>query len=441
MKLLYLHPIKTAVAIFLFFSISLTVRSTTLTAGDLLFTGYFSNGSTTDEFSFVLLVDISGTTVINFTDNAWLSTNVFRVGEQTVTWTYTGTLVAGREIRISGPSAGAATAILFGGSSGNTIIGACSGAMPSFATSGDQIIAYSGTVGSPTLIAGLHMNVYSTDIGQCNNTTAASWDPTCITENANYSRMPLGLSAGTSALWIGTEGVGASEQDNGRFNCTGPLLTVAQLRTAVTNSANWTVSNVAPPNMTLPTGCDYMNLNLTLPLQLLSFEGTEQERQVTLKWQTAYEENHNHFEIEKSADAIHFTKGGRVEAQGGFSYLVTNYQYQDHLPLQGANYYRLKMVATDGRFEYSSVIKVTYNNAGRTLFVSPNPAVTHVYVSTREGRFSEVIISSYTGQIVAKQKLISGYQKIDVSLLAPGQYIITVAGDAEKVTEKLMIFR
>ena len=67
------------------FSIILSPQSkaTDLNAGELLFTGYHANASTTDAFSFVILVNLSGTTIVNFTDNGWLSTNVFRVGEQT----------------------------------------------------------------------------------------------------------------------------------------------------------------------------------------------------------------------------------------------------------------------------------------------------------------------------------------------------------------------
>ncbi len=123
------------------------------------------------------------------------------------------------------------------------------------------------------------------------------------------------------------------------------------------------------------------------------------------------------------------------------SYLVANYQFQDNLPLQGANYYRLKMVATDGQFEYSSHIKVTYNNEGRRLFVSPNPSRTHVYVSTLQGRYTEAIISNHSGQIVLRKKLTSPNQKINVDHLTPGQYLLTVIGGAEKVSKKLVITR
>lgn len=419
-------------------TLSSGLKATTLGAGDLLFTGYFCNASTTDEFSFVLMVNISGTTVVSFTDNGWLPTNVFRAGEQTVTWTYTGTLVAGREIRIVGPSAGAAVAYLYNGSSGSTVIGSCSGSMASLATSGDQIIAYSGAVNSPTLIAGIHMNVYSTDLGQCGSTTAAAWDPTCIVDNANFSTMPSGLASGVSTIWIGTAGVGASEQDNAKFNCTGPLSTTAQLRASATNSANWTANSVAPPDMTLPSTCNFLGV---LPLKLLSFNGNELDQQINLRWETAFEENHSYFEIEKSADGVHFSAIGRVDAQGGFSYITAKYQFQDKLPLQGMNYYRLKMVATNGNYDYSPLVILRYSNQGKTLFVSPNPVTSQLYVATLPGKYSTLVIYDLRGKAVVRQRLTQAYQIIDISHLPVGEYMLKTFGNKSIAMEKILIIR
>ena len=411
-------------------------QATVLGAGDLLFTGYHSNASTTDAFSFVLLVNISGTTTVNFTDNGWLSTNVFRAGEQTLTWTYTGTLVAGREITISGPSAGAATAILYGA---GTTIGTCTGSMPSFATSGDQIIAYSGTAAAPTLIAGLHMNVYSTDLGQCGNTTNAAWDPTCITNNANFSVMPLGLSAGVSAIWIGTEGLGASEQDNGRFNCAGPLLTVAQARASITNSANWTANSVAPPDFTLPSTCAY--LGVILPLNLLSFDGRSDASAISLSWKTSQEINHAYFDVEKSTDGRNFRAITRVGAQGGFSYLPFDYTYRDASPVRGANFYRLKMVGIDGDVKYSNVAKVMFGAGGRAFWISPNPASNEVIVFSASNTFTQVVISNMAGAVILQTRLTAENQKVDLRQIPAGQYTIRLIGAAETVTEKLLIAR
>jgi hypothetical protein len=91
--------------------------ATTLNAGDIAFSGYTSTSIPNDEFSFVLLRNIGPGTVINFTDNGWLSTNVFGVGESTATWTApAGGLPGGTEIKIS-----ALTATRTGGGAAGTV--------------------------------------------------------------------------------------------------------------------------------------------------------------------------------------------------------------------------------------------------------------------------------------------------------------------------------
>lgn len=412
-------------------------RATDLNAGELLFTGYHANASTTDAFSFVVLVNLSGTTIVSFTDNGWLSTNVFRAGEQTVTWTYTGTLVAGREIIISGPSAGAATAVLQG--TGATI-GSCSGSMPSFATSGDQVIAYRGSVGAPTLIAGLHMNVYSTDLGQCGNTTNSAWDPVCITDNANFSVMPQGLAAGFSTTWIGTAGVGASEQDNARFNCTGPLLTVAQVRAAVTNNANWEANSVAPPNFTLPAGCGFLGLT-PLPVTLLSFNGHTSNSDIKLSWQTVNEQNHSHFEVEKSVDGRNFISVNAIAGQGGFSYLPFDYSFTDRNPVAGVNYYRLKIVSGTGDFKYSKTVRIIFGLKGKPVIISPNPASTDITITMPAALYTQVVVRNTLGMVVKQEQITTNNHRIDISGLSSGHYSIELIGSAHKLTERLLIVR
>jgi len=438
MKLLTAAGRTTFICVIILCSLVPKARATDLNAGDILFTGYNCNAATTDAFSFVVMVNLSGTTIISFTDNGWLWTNIFRAGEQTVTWTYTGTLAAGREITISGPSAGAGIAILqFSG----TTIGSCSGSIPSLATSGDQIIAYGGTVGAPTLIAGIHMNVYSMDIGQCANTTNAAWDPTCITDNANYSVMPLGLAAGVSTIWLGTEGVGASEQDNARFACAGPLLTASDVRTAVTNPANWVQNSIAPPNITLPSGCSYFGLFAGLPVKLVGFNGNNAGSHIRLAWQTTDEYHFSRFEIEKSTDGTSFSKIGTTNANGGFSYLPFDYEYRDHLPVNGANFYRLKMIDLDGKFKYSSIIKLVVGKTANTMLVSPNPATNEITVTTNSKLYNLITIADMTGRPVLKQRMMTNNQQIDVSKLPPGTYVITIAGAEERSVQQLVIRR
>jgi len=228
----------------------LPAGATTLNAGDIAFTSY---AAITDEFSFVLLRNIGPGTAVNFTNNGWLSTNVFRTGEESVTWTSNAAYSAGTEIKISG-----LTATLQSSGSAGTVTGTALG----LNINGDQVLAYRGAAATPTFISAIHMNVYSIAGGDAVTTTAAAWDGTANSVNA--SALPTGLTTGVNAIWIGTQDVPASEFDNSRYgNCAGPgtLGPIATLRSTLNNKANWISNNNSPtPGFAIPTGCNYLGV-------------------------------------------------------------------------------------------------------------------------------------------------------------------------------------
>ena len=252
----------------------LPTGATTLLAGDIAFSGYIGGNSiAADEFSFVLLRNMGPGTAINFTSTGWLSTNTFGTAEETVTWTVpAGGLAAGTEIRIAGT-----TATKSGGGTAGTVTGTAL----TLSVNGDQVLAYTGSSGSPTFISGIHMNVYSTSNGDPVTTSAASWDGTATGVNA--SALPTGLTTGTNAIWIGVSGDINSEFDNARFgNCniaavSGPI---SALRAALNNRLNWITSNGGDPaSFTLPTGCNYLStlcptITVTNPATATGVAGT-----------------------------------------------------------------------------------------------------------------------------------------------------------------------
>ncbi|MDT0557890.1 choice-of-anchor D domain-containing protein [Ichthyenterobacterium sp. W332] len=164
--------------------------------GDIAFLQFNGDGGGQD-FKFITFIDIPAGTQINFTDRGWLSSGGLRnSSEGVMTWTSPG-VNCGDVITLTEP--GTAFAL---------------------STSGDQIIAFTGTTGSPTPIAAIHMN--------------GNWD-TDATSTAE-SAIPTGLTNGVNCLAI------APEVDNAIYN--GTLTgTIASLRSAINNSANWLTNN------------------------------------------------------------------------------------------------------------------------------------------------------------------------------------------------------
>ena len=189
-----------ALTLFTFFGFSQGV-------GDIAFLQYNADGTGTT-VKFVALVDIPAGTTINFTDKGWLAVGGFRSGEGIDTWT--------------SPA---------GGTSCGTVVSFTETNM-ALAAAGDQIIAFTGTVSSPTPIAAIQMN--------------GAWDPDATTSNT--SAIPTGLTLGVNCIEI------TPERDNAMYDAAVNINdTKANLLTAINNNANWITSNTVIQNFTTTT--------------------------------------------------------------------------------------------------------------------------------------------------------------------------------------------
>jgi len=86
-------------------------------AGDIAFTSY--NGDGDDDFSFVLLVDVSNSTSIYFTDNEWTGAAFNNTNEGTITWTANSDLGAGTVIVVTDAGSSSGRSVNIGTISGS----------------------------------------------------------------------------------------------------------------------------------------------------------------------------------------------------------------------------------------------------------------------------------------------------------------------------------
>ncbi|EGF91483.1 hemolysin-type calcium-binding repeat 2 copies family protein [Asticcacaulis biprosthecium C19] len=188
----------------------------TLTAGDIAIVSM--NADTNKIFAFVTLVELEAGTVIKFTDNGWLSSNAFRTGEGTMTWTSTGVVTAGTVVTINTTSTTSTASTGTVTDSGDA----------NFSTGGDQIIAYQGADATPTLLFAI------------NNEGNTTWQANAA--DSNTSALPTGLTNGTNAIAL-------NEVDNAAYSgiTSG---TKAELLAAIVDPANWTRDDAN--NLTAP---------------------------------------------------------------------------------------------------------------------------------------------------------------------------------------------
>ena len=192
-----------------------------LLPGDIALIGYQSDGGD-GEIRFVTLYDMPATS-IQFTDKGWLSSNVFRSGEGTLTWTSDAAFIP------------AGTVVDLIHDSGNTWIASTgsvdeSDAGFSLSTAGDQVIAFQGSIDGSGALAG-------TIVAALNYDSPDGWD-TGTSLSANESALPLGLIDNDTA-------VSFTHKDNGFYDCSAAPIsgTADDLRAAMADASNWTRNN------------------------------------------------------------------------------------------------------------------------------------------------------------------------------------------------------
>ena len=173
-----------------------------------------------------------------------------------------------------------------------------------------------------------------------------------------------------------------------------------------------------------------------LPVKLLSFDAVRQNGTTRLAWSTTGEENEIRYEVEWSRDGNSFTKRGEVAAHRNSS--LQQYFFYDGQHLTGINFYRLKIVTTDGNFTYSSIVSVEYKFAFK---IYPNPVTDQLLVETVPGlQPVHVKLLAADGRVVYQSSGRSaGLLKIPTGQLPAGIYLLQVSDrDAVLISEKIM---
>jgi Secretion system C-terminal sorting domain/Carbohydrate binding domain len=180
-----------------------------------------------------------------------------------------------------------------------------------------------------------------------------------------------------------------------------------------------------------------------LPVTLTSFTGKYSNGVSTLDWQTSQELNSDHFDLFKSADGQDFSLVATINA-AGFSSVIKNYSYQDNSPNNGQNvYYRLKQVDRDGKYNFSSIVKLALG-ANTSVAVYPNPFNNDFTVSFSAGKTSPATLKlmNSTGQLVFTKTITVNKGNNSILIgglpsLRPGIYYMSIGNEELNFNSKL----
>lgn len=212
-------------------------------------------------------------------------------------------------------------------------------------------------------------------------------------------------------------------------------------------SATGTFANTNLP--ALPKGLSWtVNYNATgitlqvsgvLPVTISAMNVQKKNNGVQVDWTTEKEINVQNYEVERSADGIHFSKGGSVNAAAA---AVRHYSWFDGLPVNGKNYYRIKAIDTDGKFTYSKILLI--NIAGSNHVAAyPNPVKRGalLQLDLQNTNATIIEITNTVGQVLfRKTGDVTGNISIPVPAAWPaGQYVLTVTGSGKLITQKILV--
>jgi hypothetical protein len=176
-----------------------------------------------------------------------------------------------------------------------------------------------------------------------------------------------------------------------------------------------------------------------LPVPLVTFEANKSETSVKLTWSTSNESNSDHFDIQRSANGREWTRTVRKTGAGN-STSINNYTFTDISPIEGINYYHLKMVDRDATFAYSRIINVDVKG-GESIYIYPNPTADLIRLSPALlSKVGKVEVLDVKGKIVYSAKHIPADGINVKGLITKGVYVVVLNyADGSISSHKILI--
>ncbi len=227
----------------------------------------------------------------------------------------------------------------------------------------------------------------------------------------------------------------ATPSQNGTFGFTIP---VGQIPASYKN-LYFRVKDSGNYNWSITQWKDYA----ALPLTFLDFYVTRQNGNAQLTWKTTNEINTSHFNVQRSEDAVSFITIGKVTAKGAVAE-INQYDYTDDLTsvANGKVYYRIEQADKDGKISYSKIASLVISSKSNYT-ITPNPAKDYFVVKGNRitgTQKVDLVVCDLAGHTVILQKMANAIsEKVDISNLAKGMYIVKIIGASAVETHKLLV--
>jgi hypothetical protein len=190
-------------------------------------------------------------------------------------------------------------------------------------------------------------------------------------------------------------------------------------------------------------GLPYTCMGTIVPLGL-SASGYIKNGQALVEWKAGSEQSITRYEIERSADAVHFSSVGAVPVLSA-SGAPKTYSWSDNLLLATTFYYRIKSINKDGTATHSNVVKLS-SSKGVEFIIYPNPVYgnkINLQVANAAGNYTLTIYDMQGRRMFAQQLSIpSASFAGDIQLpasLSKGSYRVLLQNNTTQLQQLLML--
>ncbi|KAA5534840.1 T9SS type A sorting domain-containing protein [Taibaiella lutea] len=179
-----------------------------------------------------------------------------------------------------------------------------------------------------------------------------------------------------------------------------------------------------------------------LPLNITSFHAGAIDSGARLDWAMAASGELSYFVIERSGDGKKYESIREMKASAESKNKSTSYFYIDKNWLAGLNYYRLKSVNVNGKFQYSNVVSIENTKDGNQISIIQNPVTRILSLKITELKNDiKIQVMDLNGKEIMNKTVasyFSGQYDLNVAGIAAGQYILQVSGLSSNLSFKFV---
>ena len=180
--------------------------------------------------------------------------------------------------------------------------------------------------------------------------------------------------------------------------------------------------------------------------RIFDFKGVQSASGLRLSWRVEDNAQAQTFEVQQSADGIHFNSIATVNTQPSATQSAA-YSFRVPFALGGVYYYRIKLVNVEAATTYSNALRFTAGGTveGNRLMIYPNPVTDVAQLQITAQKAGEMSIEIYTASgykiyaaISYAQAGLNAVTVENLSRQASGVYVVVVRLGGETMYQKMI---